>query len=105
MAEPLSLEFLRMQEELADPDRAEPDMVHFTDEEGYGRFVDIGIFNWIYTLGIYIISIIANFIVISGSLLLLKKQTIFSKLHITLNCVFNNNINPVFWSHIHHCLE
>lgn len=37
LAEPLSMEFQKMHEEIADPEREETDMVQFTDEEGYGR--------------------------------------------------------------------
>ncbi|ETN78330.1 splicing factor 3A subunit 3 family protein [Necator americanus] len=41
LAEPLSMEFQKMHEEIADPEREETDMVQFTDEEGYGRFLDM----------------------------------------------------------------
>ncbi|KAK5983825.1 Splicing factor 3A subunit 3 [Trichostrongylus colubriformis] len=41
LAEPLSMEFQKMQEEIADPEREEYDMVQFTDEESYGRFLDM----------------------------------------------------------------
>ncbi|PAV83074.1 hypothetical protein WR25_02602 [Diploscapter pachys] len=41
LAEPLSMEFMAMQEEIENVDRAEPDLVEFTDEEGYGRFLDL----------------------------------------------------------------
>lgn len=37
LAEPLSMEFQKMHEEIADPEREEGDVVQFTDEEGYGR--------------------------------------------------------------------
>lgn len=35
------MEFMAMQEEIENVDRAEPDLVEFTDEEGYGRFLDL----------------------------------------------------------------
>ncbi|PIO68086.1 hypothetical protein TELCIR_10141 [Teladorsagia circumcincta] len=38
LAEPLSMEFQKMHEEIADPEREEYDMVQFTDEEAYGRY-------------------------------------------------------------------
>lgn len=41
LAEPLSMEFQKMHEEIADPEREEGDVVQFTDEEGYGRFLDM----------------------------------------------------------------
>ncbi|KHJ98419.1 hypothetical protein OESDEN_01599 [Oesophagostomum dentatum] len=41
LAEPLSMEFQKMHEEIANPEREETDMVQFTDEEGYGRFLDM----------------------------------------------------------------
>ncbi|XGW08369.1 hypothetical protein V3C99_011023, partial [Haemonchus contortus] len=41
LAEPLSMEFQKMHEEIADPEREEYDMVQFTDEEAYGRFLDM----------------------------------------------------------------
>ncbi|CAI4232893.1 unnamed protein product [Auanema sp. JU1783] len=41
LAEPLSLEFQKMVEEINDPEREEHDIIEFTDEEGYGRFLDL----------------------------------------------------------------
>ncbi|CAD6192239.1 unnamed protein product [Caenorhabditis auriculariae] len=41
LAEPLSVEFQRIQEDIANPERPEPDMADFTDEESYGRFLDL----------------------------------------------------------------
>lgn len=35
------MEFMALQEEIENVDRAEPDLVEFTDEEGYGRFLDL----------------------------------------------------------------
>ncbi|CAB3405135.1 unnamed protein product [Caenorhabditis bovis] len=41
LAEPLSVEFQKINEEIQNPERAEPDMVEFSDEESYGRFLDL----------------------------------------------------------------
>ena len=35
------MEFQNMQKEMENPDRIEREMVSFTDEEGYGRFLDL----------------------------------------------------------------
>ncbi|KAJ1357799.1 hypothetical protein KIN20_016031 [Parelaphostrongylus tenuis] len=35
------MEFQKMHEEIAVPERKETDMDQFTDEEGYGRFLDM----------------------------------------------------------------
>ncbi|CAJ0917299.1 unnamed protein product, partial [Mesorhabditis belari] len=40
-AQCLALDFQQIFTELANPEREEPDMVTFTDEEGYGRFLDL----------------------------------------------------------------
>ncbi|CAJ0576377.1 unnamed protein product, partial [Mesorhabditis spiculigera] len=36
-----SLDFQKIMAEIADPEREEPEMITFTDEEGYGRFLDL----------------------------------------------------------------
>ncbi|GMR36592.1 hypothetical protein PMAYCL1PPCAC_06787 [Pristionchus mayeri] len=41
VASPLSMEYQHMNEILEDPDRVEQELVRFTDEEGYGRFLDL----------------------------------------------------------------
>ncbi|EGT41794.1 hypothetical protein CAEBREN_20182, partial [Caenorhabditis brenneri] len=41
LAEPLTVEFQKINEEIQNPERAEPDMVEFSDEEAYGRFLDL----------------------------------------------------------------
>lgn len=41
VAIPLSMEFQEMNELVEDPERQETDMVEFSDEEGYGRFLDL----------------------------------------------------------------
>lgn len=41
LAEPLTVEFQKINEEIINPERAEPDMVEFSDEEAYGRFLDL----------------------------------------------------------------
>lgn len=38
---PLSLEFQKLNEVIENIDLAEKEMVEFTDEEGYGRFLDM----------------------------------------------------------------
>ncbi|VDO96920.1 unnamed protein product [Soboliphyme baturini] len=41
IAIPLSIEFQEMNEAIEDPNRIETDLVEFTDEEGYGRYLDL----------------------------------------------------------------
>ncbi|CAI5443196.1 unnamed protein product [Caenorhabditis angaria] len=41
LAEPLSVEFQKINDEIANPERNEPDMIEFSDEEAYGRFLDL----------------------------------------------------------------
>ena len=41
VAVPLCLEFQKMNEAIEDIEAAERDLVEFTDEEGYGRFLDM----------------------------------------------------------------
>uniref|UniRef100_A0A914WN70 Matrin-type domain-containing protein n=1 Tax=Plectus sambesii TaxID=2011161 RepID=A0A914WN70_9BILA len=41
IAVPLSMEFQEMNEAIDNPNRVETDLVEFTDEEGYGRFLDM----------------------------------------------------------------
>lgn len=42
-ARPLTIEFQEMANFIQDPDRVEKEVVRFTDEEGYGRFLDMHI--------------------------------------------------------------
>uniref|UniRef100_A0A8R1HZL2 Matrin-type domain-containing protein n=1 Tax=Caenorhabditis japonica TaxID=281687 RepID=A0A8R1HZL2_CAEJA len=41
LAEPLTVEFQKINDDIINPERAEPDMVEFSDEEAYGRFLDL----------------------------------------------------------------
>jgi len=40
-ARPLTVEFQEMTDYAQDPDRVEKELVRFTDEEGYGKFLDM----------------------------------------------------------------
>jgi splicing factor 3A subunit 3 len=40
-ARPLTIEFQEMANFIQDPDRVEKELVRFTDEEGYGKFLDM----------------------------------------------------------------